>query len=339
MTPILTLTMNPTVDIGLDVETLRPSGKCRATVRGVVAGGGGINVARAVVELGGAALALHTAGAETGARLGRLLADEPMDHQAIEIAGETREAVVIHESATGRSYHVVPPGPTLSSTEVEDVIETVVERADRHELVVVSGSSPPGLPDDFLARLADALAASDLRLVLDPSGAALPASLRHGVHVLRVNRREAARLVGTEVRGFDDACRVNEQILGRGWATIAVTTIGEHGAVISADGAHHEVRTPELPGPPVCDAGAGDSFMAGLTLALGRGLDVADAGALAVAAAGASVLTHGTEHCRRDDVERLRPRVEVARRSFAASDTGRGRAASRRVGGDERSPR
>lgn len=320
MTSILTLTTNPTVDLGLEVESLESSGKNRATISCVAAGGGGINVACAVVELGGDAVAIHTAGAETGSRLERLLNDEPISHVAVEIAGETREAIVLTETSTGHSYHVVPAGPEVSAAEADAIVDAVTEHAAQHDLVVVSGSLPPGLQPDFYARLATALAADGSRLMLDPSGADLAPSLDQGMYVVKLNRREAAGMAGGLVESFEDAIRANEYVLHRRWATIAATTIGDLGAVVSSETTHHEIHTPELPRPVRSDAGAGDSFMAGLALGLGQGLDVGDAGALAVASASASVMTPGTELCQRDDVEQLRPRVGIVRRDVTATD-------------------
>lgn len=318
---IVTVTINPTVDIGLDVEALDPTGKNRATVRGVAPGGGGINVARAVIELGGDALAVHTAGAEVGQRLSRLLDEEGIEHVAVEVSGETREAIVLDESSTERTFHIVPPGADLSGDEVDAVIDAVLEHTDGDDIVVVSGSLPPGVPVDFHGRLAAALGADDRRLMLDPSGADLPPAPVHAADVLRVNRREAGQLVGTEVGSFSDARFANEHILDRRWADIAVTTVGEYGAMVSTATEHVELRTPELPRPARSDAGAGDSFMAGLAWGLAQGLDVADAGALAVATASATVITPGTELCRRSDVDRLRPHVEVVRHDRASAAT------------------
>lgn len=326
MNPILTVTLNPTIDVGIEIESLRSTGKCRATVGDVAAGGGGINVARVIVELGGRAVALHTSGAELGRRLDRLLDEETIEHVAVDIAGETREAFVLHETSTGQSYHVVPPGPEVSADEVDAVFDTMTRRATRDGVVVVSGSLPPGLPGELLARFAETVAAVGARLVLDPSGTELPTSLGPGAHLLKLNRREAGRIIGTEVHGFDDARRANEHVLDHEWAVLAATTVGEHGAVVSTRTTHHEIHTPQLPGPALSDAGAGDGFTAGLTLGLVQGLGADDAGALAVATASASVLTPGTEHCRRDDVERLRPGVHVVRRDRSAA----GRAAGSR---------
>lgn len=323
MRPILTVTVNPTLDLSLDVEALRTGGKNRADLRSVTAGGGGINVARAVRELGGTATAVHTAGADVGTRLSRLLEREGIEHLAVAVDGESREAVVLFESATDRSFHIVPPGPELSPRAADDVLDALVTRLGPDDLVVASGSLPPGVPDDFYARMADAVSEAGARLVLDTSGPALRPALEAGVHAVKPNRREAAALTGQPVETFDDARRCNDELLARGWAALAATTLGERGALVSAGGSHHEIRTPPLPGPARSDAGAGDSFLAALTLGLAHGLGAADAGAWAVAAAAAAVLRPGTELCRRADVRRLRPEVRVA-------STDRGRATRRR---------
>lgn len=324
MRPILTVTVNPTLDISLDVQELEPGGKNRASLRSVTPGGGGINVARAVRELGGAeyggkVTAVHTAGADVGSRLCRLLDGEGLDHVAVAIDGDSREAVVVFETATDRSFHIVPPGPELTSAVADDLLRAVDARIAHHDLVVASGSLPPGLPDDFYARLADAVNDVGAHLVLDTSGPALRPALEVGVHAVKPNRREASALMGQPVETFDDARRFNDEVLARGWAELAATTMGDQGALVSAAGSHHEIRTPPLPGPARSDAGAGDSFLAALTLGLGSGLDAGEAGRWAVAAAAAAVLNPGTELCRRHDVERLRPGVPVSSTEMATS--------------------
>lgn len=313
MRPILTLTLNPTIDLALEVEALEPTGKNRATLRGAVPGGGGINVARAIVELGGEATAIHTSGGAVGGRLERLLDEEGLPHEAVDIEHETREALVLFETERHRSYHVVPPGPAMSRVARERLLDALSRRVREGALVVASGSVPPGVGDDVYAAVADLVEESGARLVLDTSGAALQPALERGVYVVKPNRREAGALVGREIGDLEDAIEASRQLLGQGAAQIVVVTAGELGAAIAHDGGEALVRTPPLPRKARSDRGAGDSFVAGLTLALARGDDPVDACALAVAAAAAAVLTPGTELCHREDVEELRPKVDISR--------------------------
>lgn len=313
---ILTLTLNPTVDICCEVDHLEDVGKTRAQVRFVAAGGGGINVARGVARLGGRATALHTAGRETGQRLNRLLDEEGIEHLALGIAGETREAFVLFETESRRSYHIVPPGPRIEDHEARRCLDALARALGTHQYVVASGSLPGGVPDDFYAAVARQVKAAGSRLVLDTSGPALRESLQEGVFLLRCNRSEAAWLVGTPVRGFDDARAVNEHLLAAG-VEVAITTLGELGALCSTGRSHTELRAPALPAEPLSDAGAGDSMVAALAVRLVAGDDPVDACALGVAVAAASVLTPGTEPFDRNLAESLYAAVRIKRQTVS----------------------
>ncbi|MFD0510595.1 1-phosphofructokinase family hexose kinase [Streptomyces aureus] len=308
---ILTLTMNPTVDLCWEVGHLEGIGKNRARVRSVAAGGGGINVARHVVRLGGRATAVHTAGGEVGLRLNRLLDEEGVDHVAVDIDDETREALVLFEAEPRRGYHIVPPGPQLHDHEGRRSLDALERAVGSCPYVVASGSLPDGLPDDFYAAVARRIKEAGSRLVLDTSGPALRGALAEGVFLLRCNRTEAESLTGQAVRGFDDARAVNEHLLTTGAAEIAVTTLGGLGALCSTGHGHTELYAPPLPGEPLSDAGAGDSMVAALTTRLAAGEDPVSACALGVAVAAAAVLTPSTESFDVDVARSLRSQVRT----------------------------
>ncbi|MFI9080189.1 1-phosphofructokinase family hexose kinase [Streptomyces sioyaensis] len=313
--PVLTLTMNPTVDICWDVDHLADIGKNRARVRSVAAGGGGINVARGVARCGGRATAVHTAGREVGCRLNRLLDEEGIDHIAVDIDGETREALVLLETGSRRSHHIVPPGPHLDDQEGRRCLDVLGQAIGTSRYVVASGSLPSGLPDDFYTAVARRVKAAGSRLVLDTSGPALRQARSEGVFLLRCNRTEAADLLGRAVRSFDDAVAVNEQLLTTGAAEIAITTIGDLGALCSTRHGHTELHAPPMPGELLSDAGAGDSMVAALTVRLTAGDDPVSACAMGVAVAAASVLTPGTEPFDRGVAESLCPDVGITFRT------------------------
>ncbi|MFD7782086.1 1-phosphofructokinase family hexose kinase [Streptomyces nojiriensis] len=308
---ILTLTMNPAVDLCWEVEHLEHIGKNRAQVRSVAAGGGGINVARHVVRLGGRATAFHTAGGEVGLRLNRLLDEEGIDHVAVGIDDETREALVLFEAESRRGYHIVPPGPHLHEHEGRRFLDALVQAAGGCPYVVASGSLPGGLPDDFYAAVTRRVKEAGSRLVLDTSGPALRGALAEGVFLLRCNRTEAESLTGQPVRGFDDARALNEHLLTTGAAEIAVTTLGELGALCSTGHGHTELYAPPLPGEPLSDAGAGDSMVAALITQLVVGEDPVSACALGVAVAAAAMLTPSTEPFDLDVARSLRSQVRT----------------------------
>ena len=117
MARILTVTMNPAVDVFTTTQQVRPTHKLRCTDARRHPGGGGINVARVLHRLGAATLALYPAGGATGHELHRLLRDKQLPHHAMVIAGETRTSFTAHEACSGQDYRFVLPGPRLAETE------------------------------------------------------------------------------------------------------------------------------------------------------------------------------------------------------------------------------
>ncbi|MGW6390996.1 1-phosphofructokinase family hexose kinase [Streptomyces sp. NPDC055103] len=307
---VLTLTINPTVDLAWEVGHLTAVGKNRARVRSVAAGGGGINVARGVVRLGGRATAVHTAGGEVGLRLNRLLDEEGVDHVAVDIEDETREALVLFETERRHSYHIVPPGPRLSEYDGLRCLDALERAAGDCPYVVASGSLPDGLPADFYASVARRIKEAGSQLILDTSGPALNGALAQGVYLLRCNRTEAASLTGRDILSLDDARAVNEHLLTTGAAQVAVTTVGALGAVCSTGHGHTELHAPPLPGEPLSDAGAGDGMVAAIATRLTAGDDPVSACALGVAVAAAAMLTPSTEPFDPELARSLRPEVK-----------------------------
>ncbi|AFU01562.1 1-phosphofructokinase [Nocardia brasiliensis] len=291
--PILTVTLNPTVDISLEVGRLRDEGKNRVTVRSVQAGGGGLNVARCVSRLGGSAFALHTFGREVGARLNRLLDEEGLAHSGIEIGSDTREAVVVAETDVWHSYHLVPPGAELTAAERERCLSAITTAAQRFPYLVLTGSVPPGMPDDFCARIVHGVDPAATRVVLDIAGQQLREVLGENSFAIRLDRREATGLLGRPIECFEDAQTANDLLLDIGATGNAITTVAALGAVYSNESSHYRISAPVSVSPRRSDACAGDSLVAAFTARLAT--DCRRAGEYGVAAASATVLRPGTE--------------------------------------------
>ncbi|MGC1173003.1 1-phosphofructokinase family hexose kinase, partial [Polaromonas sp.] len=116
-TDILTITMNPALDVSTSTDKVRDTHKLRCAAAQFHPGGGGINVARVLHRLGSNCLALYPSGGATGQRLGQLLEQEQVRHRGLPIAGETRESFSVHETSSGKDFRFVLPGPSLSAPE------------------------------------------------------------------------------------------------------------------------------------------------------------------------------------------------------------------------------
>ncbi|MDX1621095.1 MAG: 1-phosphofructokinase family hexose kinase [Nitriliruptorales bacterium] len=303
MTAIATLTVNPAVDIHTSVDRMVPDEKLRAERVTREPGGGGINVARAVANLGGEATAIHTQGGSSGDALSQLL-EGTIDARAVQIEDDTRENVSVTESTTDNQFRLVMPGPTVTSDEWEACLDAVDRLEPQPEWLVASGSLAAGLADDAYARLAERCRERGIPLILDTSGAPLREACEVGTFLIKPNLGELARLVDRELASDEQIAEAVEGLIDGGAAEVVVVSMGAGGAYVAgSDLEGHHVRAPTV--PIKSKVGAGDSMVAGIVLALSRGEALLDAARFGVAAGAAAVMTEGSGLCRREDTERL----------------------------------
>lgn len=309
MPNIVTVTINPAIDVSTSVERLEPSAKLRCGPGRRDAGGGGVNVARVVRRLGGDVLAIFPAGGLPGEMLIRLLGAEAVPTIAIPITGETREDFTILERSTGREYRFVLEGPHLSWSEWRACLDAAIKPGDGPAIIVASGSLPPGVPEDFHARLANNARAAGDRMVLDASGPALAGALKEGVYLIKPNLRELKDLTGRPLSSENERLAAAREIIAKGGAELVALTLGEEGALLVA--ADRAWRAAAMAILPVSSVGAGDSFLGGMVQALAAGQPLEDAFRQGVAAGSAALLSPGTTLCDAKDVRRLLPMVEI----------------------------
>lgn len=311
MTAILTVTMNPSIDVSTSTGKVVPVRKLRCTNARRDPGGGGINVARVVKRLGGDCRALYPAGGATGRLLHRLLDQEGIASSPIDVAADTRESFTILDEGNGDQYRFVLPGAPLSAQEWQACLDRVAALADPADYIVASGSLPPAVPDDFYARLARIAASIGARIVLDTSGPALAAALEEGVHLFKPNLRELRDLTGLPLDREREWAQAAAELVRTGKADIVALTLGDQGALLVSR--ESQFGAPAVPVSIASAVGAGDSFLAGLVWPLSAGACLEEAFRYAVATGTAALLTAGTELARKDDIDRLYHEVTLNR--------------------------
>jgi len=301
--PIVTLTVNPCVDESADVDRVVPDRKLRCGAPRYEPGGGGINVARAVHRLGGDALAIYPAGGPAGDLLRTLLADEGVPQRAIPIASRTRENLNVFEISTGRQFRFVLPGPDLAPAEREALFAEVAGMRPFPRYLVASGSLPPGVPPDYLARLARLARERGGRFVLDGSGDPARRALEEGVFLAKPSLAEFQRLTGLTDAGEANLVREAQRWIARKRCEVVVVSLGVAGVLcVSSD----SVERRAAPVVPVrSTVGAGDSMLAGIVWSLEGGRSLSNALRFGIAAGAATVMNPGTALCRREDAHRL----------------------------------
>ncbi|WP_404337336.1 1-phosphofructokinase family hexose kinase [Sphingomonas sp. MMS12-HWE2-04] len=303
MPAIVTLTLNPALDITTETETVRPTHKLRCGPAVLEPGGGGINVARVLHALGGDAVAIFPQGGPAGATMEQLLRDSGVPIAPVSTAGATRESFTVDETGTGKQFRFVLPGPELSEDELARLL-AAIEAVAAPACLVASGSLPPGLDPAIFGRLATLCKRIGARLVIDTSGPALAACEGIQAYLIKPSIREVEELVGRDLRDDGAQAEAARELIARGFAEVVVISLGERGALLAGKGI--DLRMAALPVPPGGGAvGAGDSMVAGLTLALARGASLEEALRMGVAAGAAALMTPAEELVRRDDVERL----------------------------------
>lgn len=301
--PILTVTLNPALDLSTATDEVRADLKLRCDKPVVDPGGGGINVSRAIKILGGASTAMVALGGATGARMAEMLKAQGLSVIRMTAPGETRQSLAVTDRATGEQYRFVMPGPEWHMSNVGDAMAAIAEAARGGGWVVVSGSNPPGVAPGFEQMLTVRLKDGRAKLLVDTSGAALLALAGSSipVDVLRMDSHEAEELAGRPLPLRTDSADFAAGLVRNGAAKAVIVARGADGSVIAGpDGAWHaEAARVSV----VSAVGAGDSFVAGFVLAMARTWPVEEALAYGTAAASAAVMTPATELCHADDVE------------------------------------
>jgi 6-phosphofructokinase 2 len=303
MPRVVTLTLNPTMDLSMTTERVIATHKLRCSAPRHDPGGGGINVARVASSLGSNVQAVYPAGGPFGELLQRALDELGLAHRPVPIAGDTRESFTVDEAQTGLQYRFVLPGPQLSGAEQACLLDAL-RQVEAPAYLVLSGSFAPGVPAQLFDELVQLAERRGARLVVDLSGEPLAyAAERGGAYLIKPSLNELSGLMGRELvseRDQEDAVR---ELLQRGSAEVVVLSLGAEGAVWASGDRLERLASPQV--PSVSAVGAGDSMLGAIVHGLAQGWELARAVRYGVAAGAATVMRPGTELCSRADVERM----------------------------------
>ena len=303
MESILTITMNPTIDKSTRIDRVVPERKLRCDAPRVEPGGGGINVSRAIRKLGGKSTAFYTSGQSHGQMLEKLLNQEGLDHRPISISDRTRESFTVYETTTGQQYRFSTPGPMLQEAEWSRCLDELFAIDPPPKYLVASGSIPPGVSDDFYARLARFAKETGIRMILDATANPFTLAVREGVFMIKPNLREFRALAEKDIADEAQQEELARQIVDSHQSEIVVVSLGSAGALLVWREGCERLRAPTV--PIKSKVGAGDSTVAGMVLSLSRGRSLLDSVKFGLASGAAAVMTPGTELCRKEDVRRL----------------------------------
>jgi len=311
---ILTVTLNSAVDKTYTVENFGVDRVHRPSAWRITAGGKGINVARVYNELGGEALVTGFIGGHNGEQIVEGLRDEGIEHDLVRIRGESRVCVAILDPVHRTQTELNEVGPEVSSEELCQFMTRYEALVPEMEYVIMSGSTPPGVPDSIYAELISIAKRNNVRTVLDTSGAPLAEGLKVHPYITKPNVHELSDVIGRQLATIEETAEVAQELSG-GDAEIVVVTLGRDGSLVCTGGETWWARPPEI--EFLSAVGSGDALAAAFVYVLAGGGTVEEAVRLGTAAGAANATTFGAGYCKREEILALAEKVEVVRLSSA----------------------
>ena len=305
---IATITLNSCLDQHITVDGLVLDGVNRWSRLQPYAGGKGIDVSRAIHEMGGKTIAYGFIGGSIGRQVEILLDKDGVPFSFTPIEQETRTNFIITDTRTSRQTLIAGPGPCISKNELERFIRKLRELEPSPDLVIASGSIPPGVPVNIYYDIVMEAKNREVRAIVDSEGQWLKEAIKAKPYLIKPNVREAEGLLGVKLPTEEAIVKAALNLVEMG-VEIAVISRGKDGIIAATKGKILKAVPPLV---KVRSAvGAGDCTVAGLALKLAYGEPLIEACRLGVAMGAACVLTPGTELCHRADVERLLPQIRV----------------------------
>jgi len=312
MTGIVTLTMNPSLDIATSIAHVSDTIKLRCAQEETHPGGGGINVSRIIHNLGGDSIAVFPCGGYTGDRLQELLVQENLSTHTIPISSNTRQSFSVHETSSGKDFRFLLPGHVLSQDIAQTCLEYVRHLKSKPRFIVASGSLPPGVEDNFYAEVSKLAQSLDCLFVLDTSGPALVNALASsGVYFFKPSLEELEELTGESLGTEALQLKAARRLIASGQTRMVVISLAADGVLlVSADFA---LRASGISVTPVSTVGAGDCVVGAMVWALERELSFEQALRYGVASATATILNAHGEMGRKENIDSLLDQIQISR--------------------------
>lgn len=305
---ILTVTLNPALDKTLFVRHNRPQDTLRAYRTIDLAGGKGVNVARALLALGEPARALMPLGGHSGAHVADLARAEQIEVATVPVQGQTRTALTICSDDSTPYWHYLEPGPELSEKELSRFREGFHWAMEGCHTVVISGSLPSPAAGPLVPWMLSTARDRGLRVALDAFGPHARAALQAGPWMAKPNLDEWTLTWGETLETPDARWEALSRMEGWG-IRLAVLSLGSEGALAAVAGERYHVLPPRI--EEVSDLGSGDSMVAGICWAAARGYSLRDCLRWGAACGAANAAVWDPGGIRREEVERLLLQVEI----------------------------
>ncbi|MDF2911301.1 MAG: tagatose-6-phosphate kinase [Sporolactobacillus laevolacticus] len=303
---ILTLTLNPAIDMSYQLDELKIDtvNRCDRVIK--TAGGKGLNVTRVLKCVDADVCATGLLGGKTGEFIEQELDQSSIRHAFVSIKGNTRHCLAImHE---GNQTEILESGPTISEEEAEAFLNAYDQLLDQASVVTASGSLPKGLPKSFYQKLIERAAKKNKKFLLDTSGEALELGIKAHPFLIKPNQEELATIMGTEIKTEADVLASVKKLADTG-VTFVVVSLGKDGALGYIDGRAFVAKPPKV--HAINPVGSGDSMIAGLAYGLDKGLSPEEALKYGVTFGTLNATEEKTGFVQADQVESFKEKITM----------------------------
>lgn len=303
---IYTITLNPSLDITFDVEQLVYDDVNRVVMEKRRPSGKGIDISRAIIELGGEATVLGFIGGYRGLELEGLLINEGIVCDFTRVNSETRASIIIHQKNKRLKTLLSTVDPEVSPVDISLFLEKI-RMIHPNSYVIISSGHPTGINELLFYQIINTLKEKDIKVILDADHNVLQKGIDAHPYMIKPNIHEFSRLTKKQAKDIDDIIEHSRPLLEK--VEIIVVSMGAKGAVaLTRENTFHAV-------PPAVkvrnSVGAGDYLIAGMTFLLSCGGDIKDALILGVACGTASTLNHAYSTLAKKNVEEIKKNVGI----------------------------
>lgn len=305
------VSLNPCVDKTIWIDQFVYGGTNRVQRTQEDVAGKGTNVCVAFQSLGQECICIGFDYAGSRKTVAQRLAECGGRCEMVTLPGAMRTNLKIFESSTGVMSEINEKGAGIEEKDLQQLLtnyQSMLKTLDEQSMVILTGSIPPGVPSDIYARMIRMAREQGIRTLLDASGEPLLYGAEAVPYAMKPNQDEIGQILGRPIRTLEEAAEGAKELISRGTAYCCVS-LGSEGAVLVTD--KHAYRAPALKVEVRGIQGAGDSLVAGMTIALMNGKTEREALQYAMAAAGGSVMRDGTLMCTRELFEQLLDQVEI----------------------------
>lgn len=270
---IVTITLNPAIDIAYKVNHFRIGHGHRVERGRKTAGGKGLNVSRVLKRLGESPVCTGFLGGINGKWIMDQLEHEGLDQTFIEIKDETRTCLAFLDEENGNQTELMEKGPFVSAEEQEEFEETLKQLMSEASLIIASGSLVSGIPVSYYREISEWAHAARIPILLDTSGEALEKGIEGKPFLIKPNKAELCKYMNQANLSIDELIAAAKNICAQG-VRYVLLSLGKDGAILVGD---DQILRAEIPTVPVVNAvGSGDSMVAGMAYGLQKKYSLED---------------------------------------------------------------